>query len=160
MERQLYPPETTGLYPSHHAWSYVHLVPQQPKPHHRSPPPPWGAPALPAHLTVLSSVWTPGHSCASGPPPGVSWSLAPCPPAHLQYLPPSRHRASGRSGNQPPTAALPYFAPAGPVQAPVSPALLHCLARLRQFPSQPHQNKPVPVHLSIAAQVSFIPPEG
>ncbi|XP_074469654.1 homeodomain-interacting protein kinase 3 isoform X1 [Sebastes fasciatus] len=160
MERQLYPPETTGLYPSHHAWAHIHPVPQQPKPHRGPPPPPWGPPAHPAHLTVLPVGWSSGHGCPRGPPPGFPRSLPPRPPAHLQHLPPGRHRASGHNGHQPPAAALPHLAPPGPIQAPLSPALLHCLARLRQFPSQPHQNKPVPLHLSMAAQVPFIPPEG
>uniref|UniRef100_A0A3P8SH43 non-specific serine/threonine protein kinase n=2 Tax=Amphiprion percula TaxID=161767 RepID=A0A3P8SH43_AMPPE len=160
MERKLCPPETTGLYPSHHAWAHIHTLPQQPKPHYGPPPPPWGTPALPAHLTVLPSVWSSGHSCACGPPPGLPWGLPPRPPAHLQHLPPSRHRASSGSGHQPPAAALPHPAPPGPIQAPVSSALLHCLTRLRQFPSQPYQNKPVPLHLSMTAQVPFIPPEG
>uniref|UniRef100_A0A8D2ZJY5 non-specific serine/threonine protein kinase n=1 Tax=Scophthalmus maximus TaxID=52904 RepID=A0A8D2ZJY5_SCOMX len=164
MERQLCPSETTGLYPSHHAWAHVHPVPQQPEPHYRPPPPPppppWGPPALPAHLIVLPPVWSSGHSCTRGPPPGFPRSLSPRPPAHLQHLPPGRHRASGHGGHQPPAATLPHLAPPGPIQAPISPALLHCLARLRQFPSQPHQNKPVPLHLSMFALVPFIPPEG
>ncbi|XP_056268300.1 homeodomain-interacting protein kinase 3 isoform X1 [Pseudoliparis swirei] len=160
MERQLFPPETTGLYSSHHAWAHVHPVPQQPKSLYGPPPPPWGPPAPPAHLTVLPAAWASGHGCTRGPPPGFPRSLPPRPPAHLQHLPPGRHRASGHSGHQPPAAALPHRAPPGPIQAPLSPALLHCLARLRQFPSQPHQNKPVPLHLSMMAQVPFIPPEG
>ncbi|XP_031170204.1 homeodomain-interacting protein kinase 3 isoform X1 [Sander lucioperca] len=158
MERQLCPPETTGLYPPHHTWTHIHPVPQQPKPHYG--PPPWGPPAHPAHFTVLPPAWSSGHSCTRGPPPGFPCSLPSRPPAHLQHLPPGRHRASGYSGHQPPAAALPHLAPPGPIQAPFSPALLHCLARLRQFPSQPHQNKPVPLHLSMPAQVPFIPPEG
>ncbi|XP_077941141.1 homeodomain-interacting protein kinase 3 isoform X1 [Gasterosteus aculeatus] len=160
MERQLCPPATTGLYSSYSAWAHIHPVPQQPKPHHGPPPPPppWGPPSHAAHLTVLPPVWPPGHGRARGPPPGFPRSLPPRPPAHLQHLPPGRHRASGHGGPQPPTAALPHLAPTGPIQAPLS--FLHCLARLRQFPSQPHQNKPVPLHLSTAAQVPFTPPEG
>ncbi|XP_075966426.1 homeodomain-interacting protein kinase 3 isoform X2 [Anarhichas minor] len=160
MERQLCPSETTGLYSSYHAWAHIHPVPQQPKPCYRPPPPPWGPPAHPAHLTVLPPVWSSGLGGPRGPPPGFPCSLPPRPPAHLQHLPPGRHRASGHSGHQPPNAAFPHLAPPGPIQAPLSPALLYCLARLRQFPSQPHQNKPVPLHVSMAAQVPFIPPEG
>ncbi|XP_078142660.1 homeodomain-interacting protein kinase 3 isoform X1 [Centroberyx gerrardi] len=167
MERQLCPPATTGLHPSHHAWAHFHPVPQQPKPHYGPPPPPRGPPTLPAHFIVLSPVWPPGHGCTGGPHPGLSWGVAARPPAHLQHLPPGRHRASGHSGHQPPAVALPHLAPAGPVQAPLSPTLLHRLACLRQFPSQPHQNQPVPLHLSIdrwfprrTAQIPFAPPEG
>ncbi|XP_032355401.1 homeodomain-interacting protein kinase 3 isoform X2 [Etheostoma spectabile] len=158
MERQLCPSETTGLYPPHHTWTHIHPVPQQPKPY--CGPPPWGPPAHPAHLTVLPPGWSSGHSCTRGPPPGFPCSLPSRPPAHLQHLPPGRHHASGHSGHQPPAAALSHLAPPGPIQAPLSPALLHCLTRVRQFPSQPHQNKPVPLHLSMPAQVPFIPPEG
>ena len=162
MERQLRPPQTTGLYPPYHAWAHIHPVPQQSQPHYGPPPPPppRGPPPLPAHLTVLSPVWYSGHSCACGPPPGFPRILSPRPPAHLQHLPPGRHHASGHNGHQPPAATLPNLAPPGPIQAPLSPALLHRLARLHQFPSQPHQNKPVPLHLSMFAQVPFIPPEG
>lgn len=160
MERQLCPPETTGLYPSHHAWAHIHSVPQQPKPHYGPPPSPWGPPALPGHLTVLSHDWSAGHSCTRGPPPCFPWLLPPRPPAHLQHLPPSRHSAPGHSGHQPPSVALSYLAPPGPIQAPLSPTLLHCFAGLHQFPSQPYQNKPVPLHLSMAAQIPIIPPEG
>ncbi|XP_034730981.1 homeodomain-interacting protein kinase 3 isoform X2 [Etheostoma cragini] len=158
MELQLRPSETTGLYPPHHTWTHIHPVPQQPKPY--CGPPPWGPPAHPAHLTVLPPGWSSGHSCTRGPPPGFPCSLPSRPPAHLQHLPPGRHHASGHSGHQPPAAALSHLAPPGPIQAPLYPALLHCLTRLRQFPSQPHQNKPVPLHLSMPAQVPVIPPEG
>uniref|UniRef100_A0A3Q2W0Y5 non-specific serine/threonine protein kinase n=1 Tax=Haplochromis burtoni TaxID=8153 RepID=A0A3Q2W0Y5_HAPBU len=160
MERELFPPETTGLHPSHHAWAHFHSLPQQPKPHYGPPPTPWWTSALPAHHTVLPSVWSSGHSCTCGPSPGLSWGHPPRPSANLQHLPSGRHCASSRSRHQPPAATLPHLAPPGPVQAPLSPALLHCLSRLRQFPSQPYQNKPVPLHLSMAAQVPFIPPEG
>lgn len=156
MERQLWPPETTGLYPSHHAWAHVHPVPQQPQPHYGPPPSPWGPPALAAHLAVLSHNRSAGHRGARGPPPGFPGSLPPRPPAHLQHLPPSRHRAPGHGGHQPPAAALAHLAPPGSIQAPLSPALLHCLACLHQFPSQPYQNKPVPLHLSMAAQMNHL----
>ncbi|KAM6943345.1 homeodomain-interacting protein kinase 3 isoform 2-T2 [Xenentodon cancila] len=160
MERQLCSPATTCLYPSHHARAHIHTLSQQPKPHNRPPPPPWRASAISAHLTVVPTVWSSGHSCPCGPPPGLSWGLPPRPPAHLQHLPPSRHCASSGCGHQPPSAPLSHLAPPGPVQTPLSPALLHCLTRLWQFPSQPYQNKPVPLHLSMTALVPFIPPEG
>ncbi|XP_034057210.1 homeodomain-interacting protein kinase 3 isoform X1 [Gymnodraco acuticeps] len=160
MEWQLCPPETTGLYPPHHAWAHIHPVPQQPKPQYGAPPPPWGPPTHPAHLTVLPPVWPSGHGCARGPPAGVPCSLPLHHAAHLQHLPPGRHRASGHCGHQHPTAALPHLAPPGPIQASLPPALLHRLARIRQFPPQSHQNQPVPLHVSGAAQVPFIPPEG
>lgn len=167
MEWQLCPPATAGLHPPHHAWAHLHPVPQQPKPHCRPPPPPRGPPTLPAHLVVISPIWFPGHGCTGGPHPCISWGLTPRPPAHLQHLPPGRHCASGHRGHQPPAVALPNLTPAGPVQAPISPSLLHRLACLRQFPSQPYQNQPVPLHLSIsgqfpccAAQIPFAPPEG
>ncbi|XP_041841856.1 homeodomain-interacting protein kinase 3 isoform X3 [Melanotaenia boesemani] len=160
MERQLRPPAATGLYPSHHAWPHIHAFPQQPKPHNRPPSAPRRAPTLPAHFTVIPSVWSSGHSCTRGPPPRLPWGLPSRPPAYLQHLSPSRHRASSGCGHQPPAVALAYLAPPEPIQTPLSPALLHCLARLRQFPSQPYQNKPVPLHLSVAVLVPFIPPEG
>lgn len=160
MEWKLCPPETAGLYPTYNAWAYINPVPQQSKPHNGPPPPPWRSPALPAHLTVLPAVWSSGHGCTRGPPPGFPCCLPPRSSAHLQHLPPGSHCASGHSGHQPPTAALPHFAPPGPIQASLSPTFLHCLARLCQFSSQPHKNKPVPLHLSMAAQVPFIPPEG
>lgn len=159
MEWQLYSPETSGLYSSNYTWAYIHPVPQQPKPHFWPPPPPWWPPAFSAHSIVLPSVWFPGYSCTSGPFAGISWGLTTGAPADIQPLAPRWHRASGHCGHQPTAFALPHLAPTGTVQAPLSPALIHCLTRLRQFSSQPHQNKPVPIHLSCAA-VSFIPPEG
>ncbi|KAM4592875.1 homeodomain-interacting protein kinase 3 isoform 2-T2 [Odontesthes bonariensis] len=160
MEQQLCPSATTSLYPSNHARAHIHTFPQQPKPHNGPPPPSWRPPALPAHLTVIPSVWPSGYSCACGPPPGFPWRLPSHPPAHLQHLAPSGPRASSGCGHQPPAAALAHLAPPGPIQTPLSPALLHCFTRLRRFPSQPYQNKPVPLHLSMVALVPFIPPEG
>lgn len=148
MEWQLVPPQTTGLHRSNHAWTHVHPVPQQPQPHYGAPSTPWWPPALSAYLVVLPPVWPPGHSCPHGPPPGFSRSFPPHAAAHLQHLPPCRYRASGDGGYQPPAALFTHFTPAGPVQAPLSPALLHRLTGLCQFPTQSHQNKPVPLHLS------------
>ncbi|XP_061622022.1 homeodomain-interacting protein kinase 3 isoform X2 [Phyllopteryx taeniolatus] len=153
MERQLCPPQTAGLHPSHHTRACIHPVPQQSEPLCR-PSPPWGAPALPTHLVVLSPVWSSGHGCARGPPLGLPWCHASRPSARVQHLSPSRHRASGHSGHQP-AFALPHLASPRPIQAPLPPAFLHCLAGIRQFPTQPHQNKPVPLHLSMGAQVLF-----
>lgn len=163
MERKLYPPETTGLHPSYNARPHLRLVPQQPKPHGGPPPPPppRGPPPLPAYLTFLPAVWVSGDGCARGPPPALPRFLpASRAAAPLQPAPPSRHHASGHRGHQPPTPTLPHPAPPGPIQAPLSPALLHRLARIHQFPPQPHQNKPVPLHLSATAHAPFTPPRG
>ncbi|XP_037104328.1 homeodomain-interacting protein kinase 3 isoform X1 [Syngnathus acus] len=159
MERQLYPPQTAGLHPPHHTWARVHPVPQQPEPL-CGPSSPWGTPALPTHLVVLPPVWPSGHGRARGPPLGLPWRLASRPSARLQHLSPSGHRASGHSGHQPAAFALPNLASPRPIQAPLPPAFLHCLAGLRQFPTQSHQNKPVPLHLSIGARALFSLPEG
>nr|XP_054587852.1 homeodomain-interacting protein kinase 3 isoform X1 [Nothobranchius furzeri] len=158
MERKLYQPPTASLHPSYHARPPFYPLPQQPQPHNRPPPPPFWA--LPAYLIVVPSIWSAGPDCPCGPPPGLPWGLPSCPPAHLQHLTPGRHCASGGCGYQPAAAALPHFTPAGPIQASFPPSLLHRLACLRQFPSQPYQNKPVPLHLSVAALVHFLPPGG
>ncbi|CAG05711.1 unnamed protein product [Tetraodon nigroviridis] len=161
MERKLHPPEATGLHPSHNARPHVRLVPQQSEPHGGPPPPPWGSPSFPAHLTFLPAIRFPGDGRARGPPPTLPRRLpASRAAAHLQHLPPSRHHASSHSGHQPAAATLSHLAPPGPIQAPLSPALLHCLTRVHQFPSQPHQNKPVPLHLSMPPPTPFIPPQG
>ncbi|XP_016525864.1 homeodomain-interacting protein kinase 3 isoform X1 [Poecilia formosa] len=159
MERELCQPATTGVHPSHHAWAHLHAFPQQSKPHNRPPPPPWGPPAFSAYPVVVPSVWPSGYSGPRGPPAGFPWRLPPRPPAHLWHIPPGRHCAPSGSGYQPPAAPLPHLASTEPVQAPVPPALLHRLACLWQFPPQPHQTKPVPLHLSVAL-VPFLPPGG
>lgn len=159
MERELCQPATTGLHHSHHAWAHLHTLPQQPQPHHGPPPPPWGPHAFSAHPTVVPAVWSSGHSRPRGPPPGFPWRLPPRPPAHLWLIPPGRHCAPSGGGHQPPAAPLPYLASTEPIQTSFPPALLHRLAGLRQFPPQPHQTKPVPLHVSVAL-VPFIPPAG
>lgn len=148
MEWQLCPPQTPGLHPPHPTWAHVLPVPQQPQPLCRPPPPPRGPPPLPAHPPVLPPLWPSGASCAHGPPAGLPRRLTPRPPAHLWPLPPGGHRASGHRGHQPAPPAFSHFAPPRPIQAPLSPTFLHCLTCLRQFPPQPHQNKPVPLYVS------------
>ncbi|XP_077376159.1 homeodomain-interacting protein kinase 3 isoform X2 [Festucalex cinctus] len=159
MERQLCPPQTAGLHPPHHTRARLHPLPQQSQSLCR-PPPPWGTPALPAHLVVLPPVWSPGPGRARGPPPGLPRRLAPRPPARLQPLSPGGHRASGHGGHQPPAFALPHLAPPRPIQAPLPPAFLHRLAGLRRFPTQPQQNQPVPVHLSTGTRVTLLTTRG
>lgn len=156
MERKLSPPEATGLHPSYNARAHIRLVPQQSEPHGGPPPPPWGSSPFAAHLTFLPAIWFSSDGCTRGPPPTFPCRLpASCAAARLQYLPPSRHHASSHSGHQPAATTLSHLAPPGPVQAPLSPTLLHCLTRVHQFPSQPHKNKPVPLHLSMAPQTPF-----
>ncbi|XP_051919418.1 homeodomain-interacting protein kinase 3 isoform X2 [Hippocampus zosterae] len=159
MEWQFCPPQTAGLHPPYHTWARIHPVPRQSEPLCR-PSPPWGAPALPTHLVVLSPVWSSGHGRAGSPPLGLPRGLASRPSARLQHLSPSRHRASGHSGHQSAAFALPHFASPRSIQAPLPPAFLHCLAGLRRFSTQPHQNKPIPLHLSMSTQVLFSLPEG
>ncbi|XP_061736606.1 homeodomain-interacting protein kinase 3 isoform X1 [Nerophis ophidion] len=158
MEWQLCPPKTAGLHPPYNTRAGVHPVPQQSKPLCRPPPPPWGTPALATHLVVLSPVWSSGHGAPHGPPPDFPRCLASCSSARLQH--PNGHRASGHIGHQPPTFTLPYLASTRPIQAPLPPAFLPCLTCLRQFPTQPHQNKPIPLYLSMGAQVLLSLPEG
>lgn len=156
MEWKLSPPEATGLHPSYNARAHIRLVPQQSEPHGGPPPPPWGSSPFSAHLTFLPAIWFSSDGCTCGPPPTFPCRLpASRAAARLQYFPPSRHHASSHSGHQPATTTLSHLAPPGPVQAPLSPALLHCLTRIHQFPSQPHKNKPVPLHLSVTPQTPF-----
>ncbi|XP_012710585.2 homeodomain-interacting protein kinase 3 isoform X1 [Fundulus heteroclitus] len=159
MERELCQPAAAGLHPPHHAWACLYTFPQQPEPHSGPPPPPWGAPPFPAHPTVVPPVWPFGYGCPRGPPPGIPWRLPPRPPAHLWHIPSGRHRAPSGSGHQPPAAALPHLAPTEPIQTPFPAALVHRFACLRQFPPEPYQTKPVPLHLSVAL-VPFKPPGG
>ncbi|KAF3832549.1 hypothetical protein F7725_026214 [Dissostichus mawsoni] len=112
MEWQLCPPETTGLYPPHHAWAHIHPVPQQPKPQYGAPPPPWGPPTHPAHLTVLPPVWPSGHGCTRAHL--LASPVASRPILQPTYSSPTRQASCIRSlWESTPTAALPHLAPPG-----------------------------------------------
>ncbi|XP_016367012.1 homeodomain-interacting protein kinase 3-like isoform X1 [Sinocyclocheilus rhinocerous] len=134
VERQL-PAATpaTGLHPAHSARPYLLASPRQP--HTLGRPPATSRPPL------LSAFRTRGPPLAFAmPTTGPSGHLA----ARLQPGAPSGHQ----HGHQPQAAALPYPAPAGPVQSPLSPALLCGVTHLRRLPPQPQQTQSVPLHLS------------
>lgn len=134
MERQLpAAAPAAGLHPPHSARPYLPSSSRQP--HTLCRPP---ATARPSLLCTFRACGPP--LAFAVPTTGPSARLA----TRLQSSAPPRHQR----GHQPQAAPLAHPSPAGPVQSPLSPALLHGVARLRRLPPQPQQTQSVPVHLS------------
>nr|XP_009296187.1 homeodomain interacting protein kinase 3a isoform X2 [Danio rerio] len=134
VERQLpAAAQTAGLHPAHCPRPYLSASPRQS--HTLSRPPAASRPAL------LSAFRARGPPLAfTMPTAGASARLT----ARLQPGAPPGHQ----HGHQPQASALSHPSPAGPIQSPLSPALLCGVARLRRLPPQPQQTQSVPVHLS------------
>ncbi|XP_072550729.1 homeodomain-interacting protein kinase 3 isoform X2 [Salminus brasiliensis] len=158
VEQQLQSPSASGFHPAYGARPHLYVTAWQPHPHYGPPtsaapqrPPARPRPARPALLPPFCSS---GDGHPHGPSPSLPWHhTEPRLAAGLRPVPPCRpHGAPGRRGPQPPPAPITYPPPTGPVQAPLPPALLHCLTRICRLPPQPHQTQPVPVHLRPAAR--------
>ncbi|XP_051545183.1 homeodomain-interacting protein kinase 3-like isoform X1 [Myxocyprinus asiaticus] len=122
-----------GLHPTHGARPHFPASPRQP--HTLCRPPATSRPPLLSTFRARDPPF-PFAMPTAGP--------TACLAARLQSGAPPGHQ----HGHQPQGTSLPYSAPAGPVQSPLSPALLCGIARLRRLPPQPQQTQPVRVHLS------------
>ncbi|XP_051513246.1 homeodomain-interacting protein kinase 3-like isoform X2 [Myxocyprinus asiaticus] len=153
VEWQLQPPPASGIHPAHRTWPHLYSTAWQPHTHHGPPRRPY---AYPAHFTLLPPFRALGDKWVYGPPLGFtrghaesrfSTGLWPLPSGRSPHAP-------GHRGAQPPPLGLTHPPPSGSIQAPLPPTLLHRITRVRRFPPQSHQTKPVPVCLRRAPHTS------
>lgn len=153
VEWQLQPSQASGVHPAHRTWPHFHSASWQPHPCYGSSssvtP---GCPPPNSYLNFLPPFWPLGDQRSHGPPPGFTWSYAESRLSDALWPHPSSRPpgAPGHRRAQPPSFAFTQPPPSGSVQTVFPPTLLHRITGVCRFPSQSHQNKPVPLCLSLA----------